>query len=160
MRLIIAGILIIGSFTTYAQAVANTGGITYLYKNEGTIKEPEKKGYYIGPHVLGDTITMLMNKFESEYVYYESTVGAYSTEEKKIFKPFLYQSIKKINKKYEKDIKKDRIDVVTAYERMKKILKMAIKLKNYQTQEVERTLKTLKSAEEKEAFLMSLKFRS
>ena len=119
----------------------------------------KKRGYYVGPHVLGDTITMLMNKFQNDYVYYESTGGAYNVEEKKIIKPSIYRAILKVNKHYEKAVSKGNITEGNAYGRMKSILRKGIELKNYYTEDVEVQLKKLKKAEDIERYLDTIKFR-
>jgi len=159
MRFLTAGVLIFLTATVFGQAQATTGGVTYLNKNENdSDADYKKRGYYVGPHILGDTITMLMNKFENDYVFYEETEGAYSVEEKVILKPYLYNSVKKIERKYRKGVKKGKIKPDVAYSKLKLLLKRAIRMKTYNTKEVESTLKKLRKPEEKEEYLLSLKF--
>ncbi|MFT7029767.1 MAG: hypothetical protein ACI83W_001010 [Marinoscillum sp.] len=153
------GILVLGN-VAFSQSIANTGGITYLYKNDADPKTPDKPGFYVGPHVLGDTITSLMNALEKSYVYYVETEGAYSTEEKKIYKPSIYMAAKRINKKLEKDIKKDKIEPEAAYPILKHTLLVAIKLKNYNTEIVERELKSIKDLDELVDYFNDIKFKS
>ena len=128
-----------------------------LENNEGA--NSKKRGYYVGPHVLGDTITMLLNKFEMDFVYYESGDGAYSVEEKKIIKPVLYKSIKKLVKQYTKDVKKGNVAGDLAYSRLKLIIQRGIRLKNYDTFKVENELNAIKSVEELEEYILKLKFK-
>ncbi len=160
MKFILITLFLILSIETYSQAQANlSGGVTYLNKNENTQgNNSKKKGFYVGPHILGDTITMLLNKFENDYVYFETLQGAYGVEEKKVIKPELYSSIKKIEKKYSKGVKKEKIASDLAYSRLKLILQKGIKLMNYNTTKVESDLKNIKSLEAAETYILNLKF--
>ena len=135
-------------------------GVTYLFKNTVSNENYRKTGYYIGPHVLGDTITMLLNKFESEYVYFVESDGAYSIEEKKFLKPEIYKTVTKLNKHYEKELKKNRIDERDAYNKLNRILTIGIKLKYYQTVELESKLKQIKELIKKEDYLLAVKFKN
>lgn len=142
------------------QAIAaDGGGAIYLNKNEADIDNSLKRGYYVGPHILGDTITMLLNKFENDYSYYKESGGAYSTEEKIVLKAPIYKAVKKVNKYYEKGVKKNKLAEASSYESMKRVLNIAIKLRNYDTRTVEAGLGKLKTVKEIEDYLYSLKFR-
>lgn len=160
MRLILSTGFFLFTLISMAQAVADFGTTTYLYKNESDIAAGKKTGYYVGPHILGDTITMLLNKFESEYVYFEESGGAYSVEEKKFLKPEIYKAVSRINKYYEKGVKKNKITEKDAYEKLKGILMVGIKLKGYQTSEVEKQLASIKELSDQEQYLLSLQYRN
>ncbi|WP_436517506.1 hypothetical protein [Ekhidna sp. To15] len=137
-----------------------TGGVTYLNKSTTSLGEDAtKRGYYVGPHVLGDTITMLLNRFENDFVYYEMGTGAYAVEEKKVIKPSLHKAIWRVNKYYEKKVDAGDITERNAYIRMKAVVSKGIKLKNYYTEDIEAKLKKMKKAPEIEAYLDKIKFR-
>ena len=160
-------IIIINAVTTYGQVrfsgdseTYGTGSVTYLNKRTTSLGEDvTKRGYYIGPHALGDTITILLNKFENDFVYYEMGIGAYAVEEKKIIKPAIHKAVWRINKYYEKKVEKGDITEQNAYSRMKSVLKKAIRLKNYHTEDVEAKLKKIRKASEIEEYFDKIKFR-
>jgi hypothetical protein len=163
MRLIVVGCMLlwVGMGSVAAQAIASeSGGGIYLYKNESDVDESLKRGYYVGPHILGDTITMLMNRFEKDYTYYQESSGAYKTEEKKINKPNIYFKVKKVEKNLTKEVKKGRMDEDEAYRKLKRTLSLAIKLMNYRTDQVEEDLRKLKKTDEILDYMFDLKFRS
>ncbi len=146
-KILVTCFILMTVLTVSGQAIVNNSGSggVYLNKNEsGSGGSATKRGYYVGPHVLGDTITALMNKFENYYVYYEESGGAYSVEEKIIIKPQIYKAVKKVNKYYEKSLKKGNISEKEAYASMKKLLTKGIKLRDYYTENVERDLKKMK----------------
>lgn len=147
-----------------AQAIATeSGGAIYLNKNEADVEEEGKRGYYVGPHILGDSITEMMNKFEKEYVYYVKTGGAYSTEEKKTIKYPIYKAVHRVNKYFEKNIKKDKIDaseIGEAKKELKMVLKKGIMLKDYYSTKVEEDLRKMKSPKEIIEYFEKIKFRS
>ena len=137
-----------------------TGSVTYLNKSTTSIGEDAtKRGYYVGPHVLGDTITMLLNRFENDFVYYEMGTGAYAVEEKKVIKPAIHKAIWRVNKYYEKKVDAGEITERNAYIRMKAVVAKGIRLKNYYTEDIENKLKKMKKAPEIEAYLDKIKFR-
>lgn len=159
MRKFLFGVFLGTSITMYSQVQVNFSGLMYLNKNESSEgKDATKRGYYIGPHALGDTITMLLNRFENDYVYYKQEDGAYKVEEKKVIKPRLYSAIKKIEKVYMKDLKKGMVEETYVYSKLKLILQRGIKLKLYDTRKVEEELKQIKSVKKMEAYIMALKF--
>lgn len=147
-----------------AQAVvSDSQGMMYLNKNES---EPSdlgiKRGYYVGPHVLGDSITQLLNKFEEEYVYYKKTEGAYATEEKKNIKFSIYKAVHRVDDYYVKGIKKGKIDasrIGEAKKNLKMILSKGIRLKSYFTVQVEEDLRKVKAPEEIILYFEKIKFK-
>lgn len=148
------------AFSQFSETGARADGIIYLNKEQSAEgSNAKKRGYYVGPHVLGDTITMLLNKFENDYVYYKVTGGAYNVEEKNVVKPTIYQAVRKLNRYYEKALTKGSITEPNAYVRMKSIIYKGLELKNYYTADVERKLKKLKKPEDIEKYLMSIRFR-
>lgn len=144
----------------FSETGVRTDGLIYLNENQTAVgSSATKRGYYVGPHVLGDTITMLLNKFENDYVYYEQGTGAYAVEEKKIIKPVIYKSVKKVSKYYEKKVDKGEITERNAYVRVKSILAKAIKIRNYYSEDVELDLKRIKKAADIEEYFDKIKFR-
>lgn len=148
-------------FNSTAQVAFSDNGVMYLNKNEkpANTGDEYKRGSYVGPHILGDTITGLLNKFEHDYTYYKPSGGAYSTDMLVINKLPIYKSVKKINKHYEKALKKGKVEEQEAYNNLKKLLLIAIKLNTYYTAEVEEHLKKIKDPEELEEYILSLKFQ-
>lgn len=158
--LIILTIVLIQFQYTHAQFSelnVRADGMIYLNKQEYSEGlNSKKRGYYVGPHILGDTLTMLLNKFENSYVYYEVSGGAYSTEEKNIIKPVIYKTIHKLDRYYTKKFNKGNISKRNAYIRLKSIVTKGIALKNYYTTNVEEQLKEIKNPEKLEEFLDSI----
>lgn len=142
------------------QAVVSDGaGGIYLNKNESTSSNDKKKGFYVGPHILGDSITLLINAFENKYVYFQETGGAYNTEEKIVNKPNIYKAVNKVRKHYEKSFKKGKVNLNMAYFKLNKVYRLGIRLWDYQTYKVEKEIKQLKTVEEIENYLFALKFK-
>ncbi len=160
MKFFVFACALLVSMMSFGQAQVCYSGVTYLNKNESRLgKDATKRGYYVGPHALGDTITMLLNRFENDYVYYEEGDGAYRVEEKKIVKPSLYRAIKKIEKHYSKSLKKNSVDESYAYSRLKLIIRKGITLMNYDTREFEEQLRKIKSIERTEEFILKVKVK-
>ena len=99
-NILVIGFMLLASHQTYSQAIGmDKGGLIYLNPNSsGDNSDNLKRGYYVGPHPLGEDITRKLNDFEEAYVYFEESGGAYSVEQKKYNKPVLYRSIKKLSK--------------------------------------------------------------
>jgi hypothetical protein len=145
----------------FGQGVATeSGGTIMLFKNDGGSLDDKKRGYYIGPHVLGDTITTLMNEFEKSYVYYQKSGNAYAVEEKMYEKKYIYLPVRKVIRRYNKLLKRDKINEKEAKANLKMILEKAIKMKNYNTSPIEDELKGMKKADEIVAYFQDIKFRS
>ena len=147
--------------TSFGQSMtSDSGGALYLYKSEtSNPADLFKRGYYVGPHVLGDTITMLLNAFEQKFTYFKKSEGAYATEEKVVLKRDIYRAINQVNNYYEKGVKKGRISTDEAYSKVKAILTTGVKLMDYNTTQVESQLRKIKSIQETENYLLSIKFR-
>lgn len=114
----------------------------------------------MGPHILGDSVTSLLNNFEREYVYFKPTYGAYAVEEKVIAKRIIYKKVhdfdKYIIKSYESDPTLANKAAVTT--RLVAVINIGIKLLNFDTNQVEKDIKKLEPAEF-EKYLLGLQFR-
>ena len=161
MRLALLIILSVSFVTNLnAQATVSTDGGMVLLVNldDGDSSSKFERGKYNGEHVLGDTITSLLNKFEASYVYYVELEGAYSTKEKKIEKSDIYFSTNKLLKDYKKSLKKDRISEDKAREELIIIMNNVIKLKKYHTENLELLLSENNNVDYIKDTFMNLRF--
>ena len=139
------------SFYGFSQSsqLSDGGGVLMLIDLEDDEREKLERGSYSGkPHVLGDSITSLLDKVEYTYVYYTETEGAYSAKEKNFDKPIIYSSLNKVIRHYDKMLRKDKIEEDKARQELFEILNNGIALKNYQTQVFEEQLKSTKNKAE------------
>ncbi len=148
--------------TAYSQAVqtqtgGSGGGIFYLNKNNSGNPNDYERGFYIGPHVLGEEFDRLMNKYESAYTYFVEGSGGYAVKQKRIEKAPLYRSVNKVLKSYEKLFKKGKITLEDFESKSTKLVKLAVELIGYNTDVVESDLKNIKSVDEIEDYLLALK---
>lgn len=144
----------------YAQAnmSGNLRGSMYLYPNSQSVPSAVKRGSYVTPHMLGDTITSRLNSFEHDYVYFKPGNGAYAVEEQIILKPSIYKAVKSIIKFHEESVLKNGVMPASAATSIGEIVVIGRKLLNYSTTAVEKQVRKLKSVEDKEAYLKSLTF--
>lgn len=162
--LLVALCLVTISNVAYSQAVAsNSGGAIYLNKNEASNHDPSlRRGAYVGPHVMGDSLTQLLNKFETEYVYYKKGDGAYATEEKKFVKFPIYRAVHRVNDFYVKAVKKGKVDasqIITVKKDLKMVLFKGVLLKNYYTPDVEKDLKKMKDIDQIVDYFKKIEFK-
>ncbi len=153
----------VGISSVSAQAIAaESGGVLYLNSNGGAdeVSSSYRRGAYVGPHELGETVTDLLNKFEMKYTYYKpGNEGAYATEERIVTRKPIYKAVKKVVKHYEKEYKKDRVNQAYATAKVERVLNVALRLTTFYTEPLERKLKKLKDVEDIEEQLMKIKFK-
>ncbi len=163
--ILIGAALFLQAFTSslLAQAmVTESGGSIMLFRNESEsdLLKKSKRGFYVGPHMLGEEITQKLDEFEKRYVYYKETQPPYPTLEKMVLKPKIYNAVKKMEKYYRKGALKSKIPLMEAQEKLTKVLDIGIKLMNYNTPVVEQYLASKHKEEEIEAYLLNLKFNN
>jgi len=151
------------SFTLLGQSsqISESGGVIMLIDLEKSNTANFERGSYNGkPHVLGDTITFLLDKVESTYVYYKESTGAYSSMEKNIEKPIIYSSLQKVIKYYDKLLRKDKIESQKAKEDLLLILNNGIALKNFKTETFELNLKATRNKAELARLFEKVRFQN
>lgn len=121
--------------------------------------ENVKRGSYVGPHLLGDTLTDKLNDFEKKYVYYKQTYGGYPVEEKVILKKNIYKKIHDFNDFIVKSCSTGSMTPSEAAQRLAKILNIGIKLASFDTRQLEKDVKKLAEPEEFEKYLSRVRFR-
>jgi hypothetical protein len=149
------------SFSSLSQNIHNNigDGIIYLKPMSSASPSNLKKGSYVGPHLLGDSITYLLNNFEKQYVYYKTSSGAYPTEEKVILKTNIYKKVHEFDNfitksyTYNLDTKKEAIA------RLTKVISIGVKLLYYDTRQLEKEVKKLKLPTDFERYLNELQFK-
>ncbi|GIV36830.1 MAG: hypothetical protein KatS3mg032_1209 [Cyclobacteriaceae bacterium] len=144
-----------------AQNIFYSGGgdIFYLKPLDQAALSNVKRGSYVTPHVLGDSITRLFNEFESKYVYYKQSGGAYPVEEKVVLKRNIYAGVHDFNKFLLKSISRNLISEKEAAARVYAIVKIGIKMADYDTREVEKALKKIEIPTEFENYLLRIRFQ-
>ena len=117
-----------------------------------------KRGSYVGPHVLGDSITHALNNFEREFVYFKSTAGGYAVEEKVVLKRSLYKNIHDFDKYISKAYESNLLSKEEATLRLGNVINTGIKLLNFDTHQLEKDTKKLDPVDF-EKYLKNLQFR-
>lgn len=140
--------------------ISSNGGVIYMNKNTATASALEgKRGGFFGSHPLGDTIRSAYDSFLKLYIKYESEGGAYATEKKIIYKEEIHDSVAKLDKYFKKQFKKKEISKEEAKKRMGAILNAAIKVRFYDTSELEGFLATANNIERQEFLFNNIKFQ-
>lgn len=135
------------------------GAMIYLKPMKSEGPKGLKRGSYVGEHLLGDTVSQLLNTFEKTYVYYKQSSGAYPVEEKVTLKTPLYKKVKTFDNYITKKYQEDEVNAGEATSRLQKVLTTAIKLMNYDTKQVEKDIKKIAEPEEVEKYLNQLVFK-
>jgi hypothetical protein len=151
--------LITVSINSSAQSVSSSGAVFYLNPLETKIDPSLRSGVYIGPHIMGDSVTEKRNVFESKYIFYKKSGGAYPSEEKVVLKPSIYKALIKIDKEFTKRIEEKPPLAADYKKRMTTLYDIGIKLVRYQTDKVEKEVRSLKSADDLESYFLSLQFK-
>ncbi len=152
--------LIFISSNGIAQNIYSSGagsGVMLLKPINETSPRNLKRGSYIGPHVLGDSVTMAINNFEKEYVYFKPTSGAYAVEEKIIVKQNIYKKVHDFDRYIVKSFQSDFSSKQELTNRLLTVINVGTKLLNFDTQQVEREIKKLGPVEF-EKYLLNLQF--
>jgi hypothetical protein len=146
-------------FGQASQVQGGSNGMLMFMDMESDETEAYERGAYTGKaHVLGDSITSLLDKVEYSYVYFIETGGAYALKEKNIEKAVIYASLNKVVRYYDKLLRKGKINEQKAFEDLIVILNNGISLKNYRTEGFELQLKEARNAEEMTRLFTKVKF--
>ncbi len=133
-------------------------GVMYLKPLSGASPSNLKRGSYVGPHILGDSVTSILNNFENEYVYFKPTYGAYAVEEKVIMKRTIYKKVHDFDKYISKTYLADPSAKQEVTDRLVSVIKIGIKLLDFDTNQVEMEIKKL-DPPDFEKYLLGLQFR-
>lgn len=164
MKLIKLGLIVsvlLVTVSASAQNVFSSGGggaMVYLKPMKSGPPPDLKRGSFVGVHILGDTISQLLNTFEKTYVYYKQSSGAYPVEEKVVLKTPLYKKVRSFNEFITKLHTEGSLPRNEAASRLTKALTIGIKLMNYETKQVEKDVKKLTDPVDFENYLNSLVF--
>lgn len=159
MKLVLLVFWILMSLSAMAQNITSGGagdGVFYLKPMDSSAPSGLMRGSFVGPHLLGDTITYLFNEFEKEYVFYKKTSGAYPVEEMVIQKRQIYKSVHQLDDYFKKILLDGSITKPEAVSRFRKILEIGLKLSRFETAQFEKDLKKIRDPEEKEEFFQKL----
>ncbi len=161
MRVNFIIILLVITSNCVAQNLYSGGaasGVIYLKPLSGASPANLKRGSYVGPHILGDTVTNLLNNFEKEYVYFKPTHGAYAVEEKVIMKRTIYKKVHDFDKFIIKTFLDDPSAKQEVTTRLVSVINIGMKLLNFDTNQVEKDIKKLEPPDF-EKYLLGLQFR-
>lgn len=135
------------------------GGVLYLKPMSPDSPAYAKRGSFVGPHLLGDSVTSLLNTFEKSYVYYKSSSGAYPVEEMVVLKKSIYKKIHEFDNFISKSYTHKLISKEEAAKRLMKVTNIGIKLMSFDTRQLEKEVKRLNVPTDFERYLGELKFR-
>lgn len=161
-KFLITTSIIFVSFTSFSQQNLYSGGangtVLYLKPMSNSVSPNLRRGSYVGMHILGDTISAQLNIFEKKYVYFKMSSGAYPVDERVVLKRNLYKKIKEFEEFIVKSYSSKLISRYTAQIRLDQVLSIGIRLLNYDTRQVEREVKKIKTPTEFEKYILNLKF--
>ena len=146
------------SWASAQNLYSSGGGVIYLKPLSAASPANLKRGSYVGPHVLGDSITHALNNFEREFVYFKSTAGGYAVEEKVVLKRILYKNIHDYDKYISKAYESNLLSKEEATLRLGNVINTGIKLLNFDTHQLEKDTKKLDPVDF-EKYLKNLQFR-
>lgn len=90
-----------------------------------------------GEHMFGTNIAKKINLFESKYTREVALVPGNPQTKTIIYKPVIYESVKKIEKYLKKAVKKNEITIETASANLNKVLDVAINIATADTKAFE-----------------------
>lgn len=102
-------------------------------------------------HFLGNEVSYKMHLFKETYTYVEQGTPMSPGVKTIVRKPNIYYAVRKLNKYYKKQIRKDRIDETEARKRMVSILNKCFVIFDQDTTDFEDYLKSLKQPDDIEA---------
>lgn len=134
-------------------------GVLFLKPMGSSIPTGLKRGSFVGPHLLGDTITYKLNILEKSYVYFKPTSGAYAVEEKVVLKRNIYKKVKEFDDFITKSYVKGLVTREDAQQRLSNIVDIGIKLMNFDTKQLEKDVRKVSTPVDFERLMNELKFR-
>lgn len=133
-------------------------GVIYLKPMSEGSPSDAKRGSYVGPHLLGDSITYLLNRFEKAYVYYKASSGPYPVEEMVILKRTIYKKVHEFDDFITKSYIRSLVHREEARKRLMNVMGISLRLLNYDTRKLEKEVKKLEVPTDFERYLNELKF--
>jgi len=146
------------SWASAQNLYSSGGGVIYLKPLSAASPANLKRGSYVGPHVLGDSVTHLLNNFEREYVYFKPTPGGYAVEEKVTLKRNIYKNTHDFDKYISQAYEVNLLSKEEATLRLGNVINTGIKLLNFDTNQLEKDIKKLGPLDF-EKYLANLQFR-
>ncbi len=145
-----------------AQNMYSSGGggsVLYLKPMSAASPSNSKRGSYVGPHLLGDSITYALNNFEKAYVYYKTSSGAYPVEEMVVLKRNIYKKVHDFETFISKSYALNLVSKQDAAKRLLSVTNISLKLLSYDTRQLEKEVKKLDVPTDFENYLNELKFK-
>lgn len=101
-----------------------------------------------GNHFLGENIARKMFLFKAVYTYIEKGTPMSPGDKVIVRKPTIYYAIRKLNKYYKKELRKDRMEKEVAIKKFGNVLDKCFVMFDQDTSDFEDYLKSLKRAED------------
>lgn len=101
------------------------------------MEDVEVPGYFT-KHWLGPEFTMMVFALREEYVYFPEVTPTNKDPSLVTEKPVVYNSVKKMDRYYKKEVKKGKITEAVAREKLKKIYGVVYSLRYADTKELEK----------------------
>jgi hypothetical protein len=110
---------------------------------------------FVSPHYIGEEIALKFHLLDETYTTVEPATPTSPTEKTIVNKPTIYYTIKKLSRKYKREIRKDRISEEKVKENLSYVLDIGLSIFHEDTEEFEEVLRGRKKPDEiMEAFNM------
>lgn len=103
---------------------------------------------FVAPHYMGQEISLKFHILDDTYTTVEAATPTSPTEKTIVNKPVIYYAIKRLSRKYKKEIKKGRITEEQAKENLNHVLDIGLSIFHEETDEFEDVLKGAKQPDE------------
>ncbi len=99
-------------------------------------------------HYLDNEIARKMHLFQKTYTYVEKGTPMSPGDKVIVTKPYIYYAVRKVNKHFKKELRKDRITEEEAGKELGKILNIAFAIYDQETEEFEQYLRKNRKPEQ------------
>lgn len=103
---------------------------------------------FVSPHYLGEEIALKFHILDETYTTVQAATPTSPTEKTTVNKPVIYYAIKKLSRKYKREIRKGNIAEKKASDNLSHVLDIGLSIFHEETQVFEKVLKDAKQPEE------------
>lgn len=103
---------------------------------------------FVSPHYMGEEMALKIHLLDETFTTVEAATPTSPTEKTIVNKPIIYYAIKKLSRKYKKEIRKERITEEKAKENLENALEVGLSIFHEDTEEFEQVLKKAKKPDE------------
>ena len=133
----------------YAQNIDKDTAIVKKYIYQNTVSQQTLSsidGSLLTEHPFGDVIARKIYLLQDSYTYVEPPTPTSPGEKTIVMKPYIYNSVLKLNRTLKKQVKKGIISRDTAIKDLNRCLDVAISIRTNETNEFESILRKAKDA--------------